>query len=103
MRCGDARCAVGSAVIRYFRKKPVVITAVQWTGDNWPVVYMWLMKCGDGVRDPGVTCLDGVVTVTTLEGEMKATEGDWIIQGIAGEFYPCKPHVFDATYEEVTP
>ena len=76
-----------------YRKKPVVIEAVQWTGDNAgemadfvPLTY--------GVED------DKIV-ITTLEGFMTANVGDWIIKGVAGEFYPCKPDIFEATYEIV--
>lgn len=47
------------------------------------------------------TAAGSIVFVTTLEGLMRADEGDWIIQGVKGEFYPCKPDVFDASYEFV--
>lgn len=77
-----------------FRKKPVVIEAFQWTGNerphDWPA---WATK---------VALLDGHdMVVETLEGRMKASLGDWIICGVKGEQYPCKPDVFFATYEPV--
>lgn len=75
-----------------FRKKPVVIEAVQWTGDNVDDV-------GDFVGQSATMTVDGAFVIFTLEGEMLASEGDWIIKGIKGEFYPCKPDIFEATYE----
>jgi len=80
-----------------FRKKPVVIDAIQWTGKNWQEVYDWIMQWD--LQDPGVSCLKKVVTISTLEGDMTASHGDFIIRGVQGEFYPCKPDIFDATYE----
>lgn len=82
-----------------FRKKPVVVEAIQWTGHNWSEVYKWIMKWD--LQDPGVNNVGGIVTIRTLEGEMRADRGDWIIRGIKGEFYPCKPDIFEATYESV--
>lgn len=82
-----------------FRKKPIVVDAIQFDGCNhdeirefsegacvsckpWKEAYAWLK-------------------IETLEGCMEATIGDWIIRGIKGEFYPCKPDIFEATYEPV--
>lgn len=74
-----------------FRKKPVVIEAFPWTGQRpseWPA---WATK---------VRLLDGRhLVIDTLEGMMKADLGDWIICGVKGEQYPCKPDIFYATYE----
>lgn len=75
-----------------YRKKPVVIEAVQYTGDNWKHLAIWI----------GRTCLvanDANLVIETLEGNHTATIGDFIIQGVKGEFYPCKPEIFDMTYE----
>ena len=82
--------------MRKFRKKPVVIEAVQWTGKNLAEITMFC----DTVKlhDRG-DCL----TIPTLEGDHRADLGDWIIRGVAGEFYPCKPDIFAATYEPVVP
>lgn len=94
-----------------FRKKPVVIEAWQWKGqgfDKWPV---WLKRyevkshpdepVGAIVyrTDSGLN-LD-LIAIPTLEGTMTASPGDWIIRGIKGELYPCKPDIFAATYEPV--
>ena len=74
-----------------FRKKPVVIEATQWLGFK------------EGPHDLGVTpqIPDGKGWIETLEGGHVVTPGDWIITGVKGEKYPCKPDIFDMTYEEV--
>ena len=79
-----------------YRKKPVVIEAVQWTGDNWIEVSKFL---GDSYSDPIRNSRD--LFIDTLEGTMMANPNDWIIKGIKGEFYPCKPDIFEATYDLV--
>lgn len=82
-----------------FRKRPVVIDAVQWT--NKP-------GCLDAILALGATFIfaaDGTpdLIIETLEGDMRANVGDWIIRGVKGEFYPCKPDIFDATYDAEPP
>lgn len=79
-----------------FRKKPVEIEAVQFDGDNAIAIARWIGAEGvsTGVRG------DRLVIVT-LEGDMNASLGDWIIKGVQGEFYPCKPDIFEQTYEAV--
>lgn len=100
-----------------WRKKPVVIEARQMIGT--PVD---CMQVADWVKDSGYPWLrgnalepetlegdkgiwidpeDGFLVIRTLEGDMKVTTGDYIIKGVAGEFYPCKPDIFLATYEKV--
>ncbi len=83
-----------------FRKKPVVIDAIQWTGDN----FRELKEAFGGYcsRRFYIESTRGELDliIETLEGDMTASMGDWIIKGIAGELYPCKPDIFDATYEE---
>jgi hypothetical protein len=76
-----------------FRKKPVVIEAVQWfkPGDHPSVE-----KTDIGIAERCV-----VHAVLTLEGPMIVTPGDWIIKGVKGEHYPCKPDIFAATYDMV--
>lgn len=76
-----------------YRKKPVVIEAVQWLGDNHEEVTSFQGGCAE--------YQGGAVIIDTLEGEMKARVGDYIIKGVKGEFYPCKPDIFEATYELV--
>ena len=76
-----------------YRKKPVVIEAWQNADDTgWP---KWLDEVDVG-REPG-----GVILINTLEGVMRADPLDYIIKGIKGEFYPCKPDIFQAKYEAV--
>jgi hypothetical protein len=78
-----------------FRKKPVVVDAILFTGGNQ----------GELVKFAGhhvnVAFIDKGVTIDTLEGMMTVSPGDWVIKGVKGEFYPCKPDVFMLTYEAV--
>ena len=85
-------------MIKKYRKKPVMIEAVQWTGANWNEVcdFLGVPKNGRG-RMQGDEML---VDIETLEGTMTARQGDFIIKGIKDEFYPCKPDIFEQTYEE---
>lgn len=79
-----------------FRKKPVVIEAVQYNGKNMDEIMVFIEApeiCND--------FLENWIEIKTLEGSMRANPGDWVIKGIKGEFYPCKPDIFEATYEEV--
>lgn len=95
-----------------YRKRPVVIEAVQFVRMNQmrgarPPCFAtfgsalpeWMLNA---VKAKTVRhgCSDGVLIVSTKEGEMVAMPGDWIIQGVAGELYPCKPDIFERTYEE---
>ena len=82
-----------------FRKKPVVIEARLFTISSQEDVAAW---CGSYVRHPNVLFdREAVIPIHTMEGEMIARLGDWIIKGVKGEFYPCKPDIFEATYERV--
>lgn len=85
-----------------FRKKPVVIEAVQWTGgpDQEDAPEWLLQAIMDGsawFENEGTP--DVKFMIRTLEGVHEASVGDYIIQGIAGEIYPCKPDIFHATYD----
>lgn len=81
-----------------FRKRPVVIDAIQWTGTN--VDEIWTAFGAGMIYGPTEANPDTLI-ISTLEGEMSASVGDWIIRGVAGELYPCKPDIFTATYEPV--
>lgn len=99
-----------------FRKKPVVIEAVQLRWDTWGEMCehvdvgdpasdrptgCYVNSDGEGVTDyPGGEARIGL-WIPTLEGLRLATEGDYVIRGVQGELYPCKPDIFDATYEPV--
>lgn len=77
-----------------FRKRPVVIEAVQWLGNMPPVIALVghdLPTFGEG--------RSGSLRIVTLEGDHEVSPGDWIIKGIMGECYPCKPDIFEATYQ----
>lgn len=83
-----------------YRKKPVVIEAVQWNGVNRHAVLQFTGYNAENAkaifwRDQN----DGEIVIRTLEGDMTASVGDWIIRGVKGELYPCKPDIFAATYE----
>lgn len=77
-----------------YRKKPVVVEAVQWNGNNHKEVIdfaenkIWFDALGN-------------MWIATLEGDMVAKKGDYIIKGVQGEYYPCKPDIFAETYEEL--
>ncbi len=82
-----------------FRKKPVVIEAMQFLGHNWPQVAVWCNRDG---KMPTTIASDRAFQIETLEGLMTASPGDWIIRGIQGELYPCKSDIFEKTYEAVS-
>jgi len=77
-----------------YRKKPVVIEAIQWDGENDT-----LNELAKFIGKNISLDIFSKFTITTLEGDMKASLFDYIIKGIKGEFYPCKPDIFEATYE----
>ena len=78
-----------------FRKKPVIIEAMMLDEYGHSLVN-WLVD-----NEVKFRFHDGGMDIPTLEGVMFATKGDWIIKGVKGEFYPCKPDIFEATYEAV--
>jgi hypothetical protein len=80
-----------------YRKIPVKIQAVQWTGEN---VHALKDFAGDSITIE-VSENRFVLHVNTLEGDMYAAPGSYIIRGVAGEFYPCKAEIFEQTYERV--
>lgn len=96
-----------------YRKKPVEIEARQLVGTtaDMHAVYQWVEANTQGSFDPespelpaaGVSIdpATGFMLIATLEGVMQAKPGDYIIRGVQGEFYPCKPDIFEATYEPV--
>ncbi len=82
-----------------YRKKPVVIDAFRWTGDLDQVeVPVWIVEA---IKSGDVRFVEEGMIIKTLEGDHLARRGDYIIQGVAGEIYPCKPYIFEATYEPV--
>lgn len=83
--------------VSQYTKRPITVTAIKLTRHNAQEVAQW---CGGMV----IRKVDDTVSVEipTLEGVMTANEGDYIIQGVQGEFYPCKPHIFHQTYTEAS-
>lgn len=84
-------------MIRTFVKKPVEVQAIQWTGKNYAEIQKFVGKdgCYFNKDRPGAK-----LAIATLEGDHRAEIGDWIIRGVKGEFYPCKPDIFEKTYTE---
>ena len=87
--------------VRTYRKRPVEIEARRLTYANRGEVALW---CGGHAPKPapsGYVYHPGLIVIPTLEGDMWAGEGDYVIKGVKGEFYACKPDIFEATYEAV--
>ena len=82
-----------------FRKKPVEIEAIMFDGWNWADCYQFMSD--EVLLFPQVLEEREKIEIKTLEGTMTASRGDWIIKGVNGEFYPCKPDIFAKTYELV--
>ena len=76
-----------------YRKKPAVIEAIRFIGSNYEEIREFI--------DQNTLCSDSSIVIPTLEGDMVAQKGDYIIKGVQGEFYPCKPDIFKETYEKV--
>lgn len=91
-------------MIRQFRKKPVTVEAVQFTGNNWAEVYELTDRVAFAPVDDEEDRKDDPEIVAKVYDRLHSTwvgvkVGQWIIWGVAGEFYPCDPEVFDATYD----
>lgn len=85
-----------------FRKRPVVIEAVQFTGSNLFECLRFMGEPESVVNNLELKATDRPI-IHTLEGDMYTSPGDWIIRGVKGELYPCKPDIFAATYEPCDP
>lgn len=84
-------------MVTKYRKKPIEIEAVQYTQDNVEEIKDFVGKALTFCRYAN----DTKIFIDTLEGKMMLTKGDYIIKGVNGEFYPCKPDIFEKTYEKV--
>ena len=90
-------------MIKKYVKKPIVIEAIQFNGYNFGTVYDWVYNTNIYLdRKYSEECYKENFLVKTLEGDMNASIGDFIIKGVNGEFYPCKPDIFEKTYQEVS-
>jgi hypothetical protein len=86
-----------------FRKKPVVIEAIQYVPKKAGLAFFELHEfVGSSLVPYVLDPAKDTLAIHTLEGTMTVQPGDWIIKGVKGEFYPCKPDIFEATYEAVT-
>lgn len=83
-----------------YRKKPIVIEALQFTGANLAECLTWAVGVSAEAAE-GCAIMNLPLFIPTLEGNMRTNPGDWIIKGVKGEFYPCKPDIFEATYDLV--
>jgi len=83
-----------------YRKKPVVVEAMQYTGNNLEEALAFCTPV-KSIEDRRAFVSEEDLVIKTLEGSMLVSKKDYIIKGIKGEFYPCKPDIFAATYEEV--
>lgn len=86
-------------MVKRYTKKPVTVEAVQWTGDNRKDIWDF---CTLAYFNTDFETGDLHLMIQTLEGTMEASVGDYIIKGIKGEFYPCKPDIFLLTYDPVS-
>ena len=84
-------------MINKYRKKPVIVEAIVWTGNNIDEIKELAKNAVEHI-----IFVDNNLYIETLEGNMNVSIGDYIIKGIAGEFYPCKPDIFKQTYETVS-
>lgn len=85
-----------------YRKKPVIIEAIQFEDNSDRIIEIHEFMGGDTIRVNYEDENNPYLKIETLEGIMKASVGDYIIKGVNGEFYPCKPDIFEKTYERVT-
>ena len=84
-----------------YRKKPVIIEAIQFIDNADRIIEIHEFMGGDTIRVNYEDKDNPYLKIETLEGIMKASVGDYIIKGVNGEFYPCKPDIFEKTYERV--
>lgn len=85
-----------------YRKKPVIIEAIQFEDNSDRIIEIHEFMGGGTIRVNYEDKNNPYLKIETLEGIMKASVGDYIIKGVNGEFYPCKPDIFEKTYERVT-
>ena len=84
-----------------YRKKPIVIEAVQYNDTEASVLEIMELTSNPDIKARSVRLTQDGINIDTLEGRMLASVGDYIIKGVQGEFYPCKPDIFELTYEQV--
>lgn len=82
-----------------YKKKPVVIEAIKYDGFNSNEIKSFVGEKCEIKQFPGIYPKSEIILIHTLEGDMKVNVGDFIVKGVQGEFYPCKPDIFAETYE----
>lgn len=92
--------------MKKYRKKPVEIEAVQWTGFNPTEIKNFAGESAEiehytAAYEAGAGPIVTTIIIHTLEGDMKVNNGDYIIKGVKGEFYPCRKDIFEQTYDEI--
>ena len=88
-------------MIKKYMKKPVIIEALQWTGMNRAEMMNFCHDAKLNYSGDNEASIEVELFIQTLEGDMHANKGDYIIKGVRGEFYPCARDIFEETYEEV--
>ena len=90
-------------MIQKYTKKPVTIEAIQWTPETKSAIWKWIVEDNGGIIMSQVDLENKTQDyfIKTLEGDMKIGDGDYIIKGVKGEFYPCKPDIFEMTYDKI--
>lgn len=87
--------------MKQYRKKPVIIEAIQFIDDVDRILEIQEFSGGETIIVDYKNKYNPTLKINTLEGVMTASVGDYIIKGVQGEFYPCKPDIFEQTYEEI--
>ena len=95
--------------VKSYKKKPLTIQAIQFDENNGQYIEDWINSQSEGAASFHISAASTIgsefvtrlIFITTLGGEMRADIGDFIIRGIKGEFYPCKPHIFQASYTKL--
>jgi len=87
-------------MIKKYRKKPVIVEAIKWDGKKETYYEIREVLASNYPRRIAIGAGDNCLYIDTLEGTMKANIGDYVVKGVKGEVYPCKPDIFETTYEE---
>lgn len=89
-------------MLEKYEALPYIVEAVQFTDENKDMVYHALSELNNSVRPTGQCSDEPGLIIPTLEGDMLASLGDYIVRGIQGELYPCKPDIFEKTHRRLS-
>lgn len=98
--CGEFKQIEENDFLQFYRKKPIMVAACQWTGENEFEIKFFFTRANIKEKTH-YSIEDKELKIQTLEGVITASPGDYIIRGIKGEFYPCKPDIFAESYDEI--